>query len=511
MDPVLLSRLQFALTIGFHYIFPPLTIGIGIVLVWLGGQYLRTRQPIYETAARFWTKVFALNFAVGVATGIVMEFQFGTNWATYSRFVGDVFGSALAAEGIFAFFLESGFLAVLVFGRDRVGPSMHFFSTLMVALGSIFSSVWIVVANSWQQTPAGHHVVQVVRDGVPVVRDGEPVLRAEIVDFWALVFNPSTVHRLVHVWIGAFIVGAFFVMSISAWYLLRSKHREFAKRSFDGALILGTVSALAVLASGHFQSESVYEHQPAKMAAFEGHYETGPGDLSLFGIPDDESETLRFSVAIPGGLSMLLHGDASKPVVGLDRFQPEDRPPVFLSFQSFHVMVGLGFFFIGLTLLAACYRWRGRLYETRWLLWIFVPAVVLPILANELGWVAAEVGRQPWIVHPPVEWTADGSDLVVGTDGLVAYDAREGLRTVDAVSPNVRAGQVLGSSLGFGAIYVALGAVWLFVLDRKIKQGPQPPGEQEPSRGDGLLGATGRRVLHEDRMTGGGGTGGETS
>jgi cytochrome d ubiquinol oxidase subunit I len=174
-------------------------------------------------------------------------------------------------------------------------------------------------------------------------------------------------------------------------------------------------------------------------------------------------------------------------------------------------MVGLGFFFIGLTLLAACYRWRGRLYETRWLLWIFVPAVVLPILANELGWVAAEVGRQPWIVHPPVEWTADGSDLVVGTDGLVAYDAREGLRTVDAVSPNVRAGQVLGSSLGFGAIYVALGAVWLFVLDRKIKQGPQPPGEQEPSRGDGLLGATGRRVLHEDRMTGGGGTGGETS
>jgi cytochrome d ubiquinol oxidase subunit I len=511
MDPVFLSRLQFALTIGFHYIFPPLTIGIGIVLVWLEGQYLRTRLPIFEKAARFWTKVFALNFAIGVATGIVMEFQFGTNWATYSRFVGDVFGSALAAEGIFAFFLESGFLALLVFGWDRVGPRMHFFSTVMVALGSIFSSIWIVVANSWQQTPAGHHVVQMVRDGVPLVRDGEPVLRAEIVDFWALVFNPSTVHRLVHVWIGAFIVGAFFVMSISAWYLLKGRHREFAKRSFDGALILATVSALAMLVSGHFQAESVYEHQPAKMAAFEGHFETGPGDLSLFGIPDDETETVRFNIAVPGGLSLLLRGDSSQPVVGLDRFRPEDRPPVFLSFQAYHLMVGLGFFFIGLTLLASFLRWRGRLYETRWLLWIFVPAVALPILSNELGWVAAEVGRQPWIVHPPVEWTADGSDLVVGVDGLVAYDEREGLRTVDGVSPGVRAEQVLGSLIGFGAVYLALGAVWLFVLDRKIRTGPEPPDEQEPPRRDDLLGVVGRRALHEGRMTGDGDTESETA
>jgi cytochrome d ubiquinol oxidase subunit I len=504
MDTVLLSRLQFALTIAFHYIFPPLTIGLGIVLVWLEGQYLRTRQPIFETAARFWTKVFALNFAIGVASGIVMEFQFGTNWATYSRFVGDVFGSALAAEGIFAFFLESGFLAVLVFGWDRVGPRMHFFSTLMVALGSIFSSVWIVVANSWQQTPAGHHVVQMTRDGVPLVRDGQPVLRAEIVDFWALVFNPSTVHRLVHVWIGAFTVGAFFIMSISAWYLLKGKHREFAKRSFDGALGLATVSALAMLVSGHFQADNVYEHQPAKMAAFEGHFETGPADLNLVGIPDDEAETLRFNIAIPGGLSLLLHGDASKPVVGLDRFRPEDRPPIWLSFQAYHVMVGLGFLFIGLTLLASFLRLRGRLYETRWLLWIFVPAVVLPILSNELGWVAAEVGRQPWIVHPPVEWTADGSDLVVGAEGVVVYEEREGLRTSDAVSPSVRRGQVLGSTIGFFAIYLALGAVWLFVLDRKIRQGPEPPGEREPPRDDDLLGAAGQRALLDGRMTGGG-------
>jgi cytochrome d ubiquinol oxidase subunit I len=431
-----------------------------------------------------------------------MEFQFGTNWAAYSRFVGDVFGSALAAEGIFAFFLESGFLAVLVFGWDRVGPKMHFFSTLMVALGSIFSSVWIVVANSWQQTPAGHHVVPVMRDGVPLLRDGEPVLRAEIVDFWALVFNPSTVHRLVHVWIGAFIVGSFFVMSISAWYMLKGKHREFARRSFDGALILATVSALAMLVSGHFQADNVYEHQPAKMAAFEGHYRTGPGDLSLLGIPDDDTETVRFNVRVPGGLSLLLHGDASVPIVGLDRFRPEDRPPVFLSFQAYHIMVALGFFFIGLTLLASFLRWRGRLYRTRWLLWVFVPAVILPVAANELGWVAAEVGRQPWIVHPPVEWNAGHSDLVVGPEGVVAYDEGLGLRTLDAVSPNVRTGQVLGSTIGFLAIYLFLGAVWIFVLDRKIRQGPAPPADHAEPGPDGLRDAFGRRALHDGRLTG---------
>jgi cytochrome d ubiquinol oxidase subunit I len=502
MDPVFLSRLQFGLTIGFHYIFPPLTIGMGVVLVWLEGQHLRTGEPLYEVAARFWTKVFALNFALGVATGIVMEFQFGTNWAAYSRFVGDVFGSALAAEGIFAFFLESGFLAVLVFGWDRVGPRMHFFSTLMVALGSIFSSIWIVVANSWQQTPAGHHVVQMMWDGEPLTRNGLPALRAEIVDFWTLVFNPSTLHRLVHVWIGAFLVGSFFIMSISAWYLLKGKHRDFAIQSFDGALILATVSALAMLVSGHLQAENVYEHQPAKIAAFEGHYRTGPGDLHLFGIPDGDTESVRFGLAVPGGLSLLLHGDFSTSVVGLDRFGPDDRPPVFLTFQAYHLMVALGFFFIAVTLLASFLRWRGRLYETRWLLKLFVIAVVLPIVSNEVGWFGAEVGRQPWIVHPPVQWTADGSDVLVGEDGVVDYDEREGLRTSEAVSPNLRSSQVLGSLIGFGAIYLALFAVWLFVLDRKIKHGPDAVAPTSGEHHSDLRGAVGGRALHQSRLTG---------
>src|SRR5262247_1641420 len=208
LDVVFLSRLQFALTIMFHYLFPPLTIGMGVVLVYLEGMFLWKREPIYETAARFWTSLYAVSFAVGVATGIVMEFQFGTNWAVYSRFVGDVFGSALAAEGIFAFFLESGFLAVLVFGWDRVTPRFHFFATLMVSLGSIFSAVWIIVANSWQQTPAGHQIVPVLRDGRPWIdAAGHPIMRAVVADFWGVVFSPSSVNRLAHTLIGAVIVG----------------------------------------------------------------------------------------------------------------------------------------------------------------------------------------------------------------------------------------------------------------------------------------------------------------
>ncbi len=202
LDVVMLSRIQFALTIMFHYLFPPLTIGLGIIIAYLEGMYLWKKESIFIDSARFWTGIFGVNFAIGVATGIVMEFEFGTNWAMYSRFVGDVFGSALAAEGIFAFFLESGFLAILVYGHGKVSDAFHFFSACMVALGSIFSSIWITVANSWQQTPAGHEIVQMTRNGAPWFVDGVPIMRAEIVDFWAMVFNPSTVHRLIHVWLG---------------------------------------------------------------------------------------------------------------------------------------------------------------------------------------------------------------------------------------------------------------------------------------------------------------------
>ena len=480
MDVVLLARLQFALTIMFHYLFPPLTIGMSVVIVFLLWKRLRTGEAIYDVAARFWTRLFALNFALGVATGIVMEFQFGTNWAVYSRYVGDVFGSALAAEGIFAFFLESGFLAVLVFGWDRVSPRMHFISALLVALGGIFSSIWITVANSWQQTPAGfvlraHEV------------NGQRFERAEVVDFWQVVFNPSTVDRLVHVWIGAFILGALFVMSVSAFYLLKGRHVDFARRSFSGALIFGTVFSLAQLVSGHSNARMVAEHQPAKLAAMEGLYETeSSARLFLFGWPDEEEGRVAWGVAIPGLLSWLVHGDFEAEVKGFDQLEETyGRPPVWLTFQSYHLMVLCGLFFIALTLLASFHHWRGTLWEKRWLLWIFVPAVLPGFLANELGWVVAEVGRQPWIVYPTFQ------------DGVLV----PGLRTSDAVSESVVGGQVLGSIIGFGLIYLLLLVLWIYLLNHKIQEGP---GDVHPPRtttlGDYLVTAS-HRVGHAESFT----------
>jgi cytochrome d ubiquinol oxidase subunit I len=471
LDVILLSRLQFAFTIMFHYLFPPLTIGMGVVLVYLEAMYLRTRDTIYETAARFWTSLYAVTFAVGVATGIVMEFQFGTNWAVYSRFVGDVFGSALAAEGIFAFFLESGFLAVLVFGWDRVTPRFHFVATVMVSLGSIFSSIWIVVANSWQQTPAGHRI--------------NPVLsRAELVDFWAAVFNPSTTNRLLHTLIGAFVLGSFFVMSISAYYLLRRRHEEFARRSFTGGLLFATIASIAALISGDSNARMVAWYQPAKLAAFERHFSTGPADLFF----------------IPGGVSMMLHGDSRAEVVGLDRIRPEYRPPVTAASVSFRVMVGLGMFFIALTIYASFLRWRGSLFDKRWLLWVFVFAVGGAVAANESGWSAAEVGRQPWIVHPNVVRSPAG-DVVFDAEGFLQYRLEEGLLTRKAVSESVHGGEVLGSILMFGFIYALLFWIWIFVLNDKIQKGPQPIHAVAQTTPENLLAAAAGRTLHEESMS----------
>ena len=469
MDVVGLSRLQFALTIMFHYLFPPLTIGLGVLMVIMEALYLRTNDAVYKSMAQFWTRVFAVTFAMGVASGIVMEFQFGTNWSVYSRFVGDVFGSALAAEGIFAFFLESGFLAVVVFGWDRVSRKVHFFSTLMVSLGSIFSAVWIVVANSWQQTPAGHHIV-----------DGPSGPRAEITDFWAMVFNPSSVERLTHTLVGAFILGAFFVMSVSAFYILRGRHLEFARRSFKIALILAAVTSVGQLLLGHAHAVQVAQTQPAKLAAFEGLFTTpeGGAPLNLFGIPDERNDTLHMAVGVPGMLSFLVHGDFSTPVPGLDQFPKEDRPPVLIPFVTYHTMVGLGMYFIGITMLGLFLLWRGTLFQTRWLMWVFVFSVVAPYVANQFGWVAAEVGRQPWIVY-----------------GL--------LRTKDAASPSVDAYEVLVSIIMFTIIYALLFAVWIFVLNDKIQHGPdEPTAPPDKTTGSGLMDAATALEGHEVSMTG---------
>ena len=480
LDVVWLSRVQFAFTIMVHYLFPPLSIGLGVLLVLFEANWLRTGDPAWHRLTKFWVKLFAVTFAVGVATGIVMEFEFGTNWAVYSRFVGDVFGSALAAEGIFAFFLESGFLSVLVFGWNRVGKKMHFFATLMVALGSIFSSIWIVVANSWQQTPAGHHLVETPHG-----------MRAEIVDFWAVVFNPSTVDRLVHVWIGALLTGSFFVMSISAYYLLRNRHVTFAQRSFTVALLVGALAALAAPISGDSSAKLVAQEQPAKLAALEGLFETTEGatPLALFGVPDEKSQELKYAIEIPAGLSLLTYGDTKTPVIGLDRFPEKDRPPVLVPFLSFHLMVAIGTFLIVLTLWACFLRWRGTLFQNRLLLGVFVVAIVPVYLANQAGWVAAEVGRQPWIVQPsyaPVAAARENADVFRNYHELEFGEPTEGLRTQDAVSGAINGEMVTGSLLMFGLIYLLLVLVWVFVLHTKIHHGPDEEdtgGPEEPPSG----------------------------
>lgn len=440
MDVEILARIQFAFTIAFHYIFPPLSIGLGVLLVIMEGMYLKTKNPLYERMTKFWVKVFALTFAIGVASGIVMEFEFGTNWATYSRFVGDVFGSALAAEGIFAFFLESGFLAVLVFGWDKVSPRVHFFSTIMVSLGSMLSAVWIVVANSWMQTPAGFHVV------------GEGLnARAEITDFWAMVFNPSSMERLSHVLSGCWLAGAFLVISVSAYYLIRRKHVEFAKASMKIALGLALFASLFQLFTGHQSAIGVSENQPAKLAAYEAHFDSSASaPLYLFGWVDEQKQEVKFGVAVPGLLSYLLYGDTKREVTGLNAFKPEDRPPVNIVFQAYHFMVAIGFFLIAISILSLIYLKRNKLFETRWLLWVLVFSVLGPQIANQIGWIAAEVGRQPWIVY-----------------GL--------LRTADGLSKVVEANQVIFSLILFFVIYSLLFVLFIYLLNEKIQHGPEQP------------------------------------
>jgi cytochrome d ubiquinol oxidase subunit I len=443
MDVEILSRVQFAVTIAFHYIFPPMSIGLGLLLVIMEGMYLRTGKELYHQMTRFWVKIFGLIFALGVASGIVMEFQFGTNWAEYSRYVGDIFGAALAAEGIFAFFLESGFLAILLFGWDKVKPRTHFISTVAVAAGAHFSAIWIVVANSWQQTPAGYHVVEKVGGGV----------RAELTSFWDAVLNPSFLDRISHVYMGAWQAGAFLVLSVSAFYLLRRKHQEFARASIKIALVLALVSSLLQLVTGHSSGVGVATNQPAKLAAYEGHFESGPAPLYIAGWADEDAGRTR-GIGVPGLLSWLIFGDTGASVTGLDAFDAADRPPVNLVFQAFHMMVGVGVLLIVIALLGALYAWRGKLFETRWLLWIFVFAVLGPQVANQLGWLSAEVGRQPWIVY----------NL---------------MRTSEALSTVVSANQVLASLVLFGLIYLLLFALFVYLLNEKIQHGPgEIPAEE---------------------------------
>lgn len=429
MDAVFLSRLQFGLTAFFHFIFPPLTIGLATLIAVIEFSYWRTGKEIYDQMARFWFKLFSIIFVVGVATGITMEFQFGTNWSRYSRFVGDIFGAPLAAEGVFAFFLESTFMGLLLFGRDKISGTMRFLASLFVALGSTLSAFWIIVANSWQQTPAGFKI-----------ENG----RAVLTDFLAAVLNPSTIPRYLHTVDAAYITGAFFMLGISAYFLLKNRNTAIARQSLKIALIAAVISVLAQGVLGDFHARQVAVTQPAKLAAFEGMWESTTGaPLNLLGIPRPAQEKTILSVGVPGMLSWLVHGDTGAKIQGLKDFAPADRPPVLAAYWSYRVMIFLAGWFVLLVLWGGYLLLRGRIYDHRGFLRAALYSMVLPVIANEFGWFAAEIGRQPWIVQ-----------------GL--------LRTGEAASP-LPAYQIVLTIVLFVAVYSCLLGLLLYLIRKEIK------------------------------------------
>ncbi len=449
MDPVTLARIQFALTIGFHFIFPPISIGLAWLLVIIEGLGWRRGDEHWTVLGKFFGKLFAITFAVGVATGIVMELQFGMNWATYSVFVGDIFGAPLAAEGVFAFFLESSFLGLYLFGRERVSKGVHWFSILMVATGATISAFWIIVANSWQQTPAGY-----------VLRNG----RAELTSFYEAVFNPSTLPRFFHTITASLIAGAFFVAGVSALLILRKQSQQLAGRSLKLAVGFGLVASLvAAFPTGHLHAEQVAQTQPAKFAALEGLYNSDhDSPLVIFALPQIQPPELHAAIEIPGVLGWMAFGDPKAEIKALSDFPPEDVPQgneLWLSFVSFHNMVALGGLFIGLMALGVLLTRKRKVPDpespiAKWWLRAMVLATPLPVAACEFGWVAAEVGRQPWIVQ-----------------GM--------LRTKDAASVTVSAAEILTSIILFGVVYLLLGALWFFLLWRKVRKGPVVVTEAE--------------------------------
>ncbi|MCX6986712.1 MAG: cytochrome ubiquinol oxidase subunit I [Chlamydiae bacterium] len=445
MDVVLLSRIQYALTSMFHYIYPPLSIGLGLMLVIIEGMYVRTKNPHYKMIAKFWVKVFGLTFALGVATGLVQLFGFGTNWSRYSRFIGDVFGSALGAEGVFAFFLEAGFLGVMMFGWDRVSVRFHYLSTILVSLGSHFSAVWIVVANSWMQTPAGFKIIS---DGVET--------KAVVTDLWQMIFNPSSVDRLVHVILGCWLAGIFLVISVSAYYFLKGKHLPFAKTGIKFGLISSSIVLVLQLISADSTAEGVAKHQPAKLAAMEGVYKTEPyTPLYAFGWVDADAQEVH-GLKIPGLLSFLTYKDASKPVPGLDTIPRDEWPNVPLVFQAYHMMIAMWGSMVFATALGLYVFYKGKIDKAKWILRLLVLSVIFPQLANQCGWVTAEAGRQPWLVYKL-------------------------LRTSEGISANIKASQVAGSITMFVVIYILLFCLFTFLLDRKIKHGPSDDSDSSGS------------------------------
>jgi cytochrome d ubiquinol oxidase subunit I len=435
LDMVIADRLQFAFTIMFHYLFPIVTMGLGFFIAWFSTAELITGNEDYGRAARFWARIFAINFAVGVVTGIPMEFQFGTNWSQFSSFAGGIFGQTLPLEGTYAFFLESGFLGLFLFGEHRVPKVVHWLGGIGVAFGSLLSGYFITAANAWMQHPVGY-----TRDAAGAIR---------LKSFWAVMFNPYVGWQYAHVINGALLTGAFLLAAVGAFYLLEQRHEAFARHSLAVGIGAGLVLALLQLfPTGDGVGRNVVKYQPPKLAAMEGQFRTEPGaPLAIIGMPDTRRGVLLDPIYVPKALSFLAYGSFGARVTGLNDIPPDLRPPVEVTYYAYHIMVGLGTIFIALMLIGALLLWRKRLFTSRWYLWIMMLAFPFPFIANEAGWTVAEVGRQPWIAY-----------------GL--------LRTAQGISPTVAAGETIFTLLGFAGIYLLLGLLWLLLVGRLVLRGP---------------------------------------
>lgn len=432
MDVLFLSRLQFAAATIFHFLFVPLTLGLSIMIAIMETRYARTGDEVYLRMTRFWGKIFLINFALGIVTGITLEFQFGTNWSRYSAFVGDIFGSLLAIEATAAFFLESTFIGIWIFGWKKLSPRAHAIVMWFVAGASTLSALWILTANAWMQHPVGY-----------ILRNG----RAELESFTAVIFQKFAILEILHTLSAAYILSAFFVMGVSAYHLLKKQHLDFFTRSFRIALTFGLIFSLFEVVEGHLHGSDLAEKQPAKLAAMESHWETGKqAPVFLFAVPDETNEKNAIEILpMPGVLSLLATHSTEGVVKGLKDIPKGERPPVLINFISFKTMVALGMYFVLMTLIG--FFKRNRLTESPGYLKLMLYSIPLPYIAIELGWVLAEVGRQPWIVY-----------------GV--------MKTSEAFSP-VATSQVLTSLIAFILIYGILGALGFFLIIKNARKGPE--------------------------------------
>lgn len=437
-DPSFWHRVQFGFTIAFHYLFPQLTLGLALLIVLLKWVALRKNSELHAEAARFWTRIFGINFAFGVATGVPMEFQFGTNWSRFSRYAGGVVGQTLALEGMFAFFLEGAFVAALVWGERRLGPRKHFWAAVAVLVGSWLSGYFIVTTNAFMQHPQGH-----------ALQNGKLVL----VDFWAFVLNPWALLQFAHTLAASIVTASFVVSAIGAFYTLRNVHQATASLFLRWGTAFGLVSALLVaFPTGDRQAKAVAEYQPVTLAAMEGRFESGPmAELTFIGQPNVPAERIDNAIQAPAVLSILAYGTPQRSVQGLKDFPREVWPTnIELLYYAFHVMAGLGTLFIALMALANFLRFRGRLETHRGLLWTLMLALPFPYIANTAGWMTAELGRQPWMVY-----------------GL--------FRTQQGYSTSVSSGNALFTLLGFAGLYFILGLLFLYLIGLEISHGPGAP------------------------------------